>query len=122
MYPHAKCSVLFLRGQLWTLPLSWRQGRGLGPASLLGQPVGPCPGIRRLVKSPGAWGPETEAQVLQVSWWLPRRLKYREPCKHGVGGASASARPPTLFPRCLAHCGGVGQPDPWAHSLGKAFS
>ncbi|TKC51282.1 hypothetical protein EI555_000203, partial [Monodon monoceros] len=67
VYPHPKCSVLFLRGQLWipALPLSWRKGRGLGPASLLGQPVGPRPGIRQLVKGPGAWGTETEAQVLQ---------------------------------------------------------
>lgn len=57
-----------------------------------------------------------------VTGELVASLKYQEPCKHGAAGGSASARPPTLFPCCLAHCGGVGQPDPRAHSLGKAFS
>lgn len=74
---HPKCFVLFLQGQLGVsaLPLSQRKGPGRGPASLLGHPLGPCPGSSGLVKKPGIRCLDTEDQVLQVKWWPPRPLK-----------------------------------------------
>ncbi|XP_004408931.1 PREDICTED: protein KRBA1 [Odobenus rosmarus divergens] len=55
-------------GQLGTpaLLLSQRRGLAQGPASLLDQPLGPCPGSPGSVKNPGVQGLEMEDQVLQA--------------------------------------------------------
>lgn len=84
---HPKCFVLFLQGQLGVsaLPLSQRKGPGQGPASLLGHPLGPCPGSSGLVKNPGIRRLDTEDQVLQVKWWPPRPLKLSGALGRGVG-------------------------------------
>lgn len=109
--------MLFLQGQLETpaLPLSRRKGPGWGPASLLDQPLGPCPGSPGSVKNP-VWGLETEDQVLQVNWWLPCPLKLSEPCGHRVGRRLASAVVPRLPSLLISSF-------PWgrlARSLGEA--
>ncbi|XP_066118661.1 protein KRBA1 isoform X10 [Saccopteryx bilineata] len=63
----AQGGVLFLQGHLEVpvLPLYQRKGPGRGPASRLGQTLGPYPGSPGSVKNPGTWGLDTEDQVLQ---------------------------------------------------------
>lgn len=63
--------------------------------------MGPWPGSRSLVKSPGTWGLETEDQVLQVNWWLPTLSDPWEPCRPGGRWGSVSARAPLLPPTVL---------------------
>ncbi|XP_070280235.1 protein KRBA1 isoform X5 [Myotis yumanensis] len=73
------------------LPLSQRKGPGRGPASLLGHPLGPCPGSSGLVKNPGIRCLDTEDQVLQPR---PKGGHLPEACLN---------RPPWLPSLLLCH-------------------
>lgn len=104
--------MLFLQGQLGTPALLLSQRRGLvrGPASLLDQPLGPCPGSPGSVKNPGVQGLEMEDQVLQVNMGLPCPLKSSGALwAWGGQGIGACGGPAPAFPSQLLPVGQAGR-------------